>query len=330
MAGIVFKAYHFTRNDAGEIISVEELPITVTQYGLIIMCDSFSPFEIVALDANMVKEKPDTGKTVMILADEGGDILLSSGKAAAGANGIVTLSKGQRVTLRVRPNAGKIIDAVTLDGRELSVSSSGTVTIAYEDIESSACFLSASFLSAAVRQTDENAGMTPVVPDTSKPGDPNDTSDPIPATGTAYASTQMVEIDGKKVEFQMYALRNANGDDTNYIKVRDLALALNGTKSQFSVDWDGTVQLTTGKFYAKIGTENSTPFRGNRTYTVPSDPTYINGRASDLAAIVLTDDNGGDYTYYKLRDLGRRLGFNVAWDDDRGVIVETGRPYTGK
>ena len=324
MAGIVFKAYHFTRDDSGEIVSVEELPITVTAYGLVILCDSFSPFEIVALDAGMVGEQPGSAKTVMVLADEGGEFLLPDGTAAAGGRGLVTLAEGQHVTLKVRPGDGQAVDAVTLDGRVVPVSDDGTVVIAYEDIRSEACFLSASFLSAAVRRADESAGMTPVTPGSGKPGG----GSPIPASGTAYASTQMVEIDGQKVKFEMYALKDAAGNPTNYIKVRDLALALNGTQAQFSVDWNGAVDLVAGRAYTVIGTENSTPFSGDRSYTIPVNPTNVNGAASDLTAIFLTDDDGGGYTYYQLRDLGRKLGFNVDWTGERGVFVETGKPYT--
>ena len=54
------------------------------------------------------------------------------------------------------------------------------------------------------------------------------------AGGTAYASTQAVEVDGKKVEFQMYALKDNAGNPTNYVKLRDVAHVLNGTKAQFS------------------------------------------------------------------------------------------------
>ncbi len=32
---------------------------------------------------------------------------------------------------------------------------------------------------------------------------------------------------------------------------------------------------------------------------------------ANLEAIVLTDGNGGVYTYYKLRDMGKAIGFNV-------------------
>ena len=149
------------------------------------------------------------------------------------------------------------------------------------------------------------------------------------AAGTAYPSTQTVDLDGKKVEFQMYALKDANGNLTNYVKVRDLALALNGTKAQFAVDWDGAVNLVAGSGYTATGTENSTPFSGDRAYTEPTSPTKVNGAASDLEAIMLTDDSGGGYTYYKLRDLGSKLGFNVGWSAERGVYIESDKPYTG-
>ena len=333
MAGIVFKAYHFTRNDDGAIISVEEIPVTVTQYGLVILCDSFSPFEIVALDANMIGERPNTGKTIVAAAGEGGSFLLAGGTTAAGKNGVVTLTGGQSVTLKVRPDHGKTLGAVLLDDREVPVSADGTVVIRYEDIQSSSGLLRASFLSAAVRQADEAAGMTSVTPGaggSSGSGAPGSGSTMIPSYGTAYASTQLVEIDGQKVQFEMYALKDADGNPTNYIKVRDLALALSGTAARFSVDWNGAVNLVAGKAYAVTGTENSTPFSGNRPYTLPVNPTNVNGAASDLTAITLTDDNGGGYTYYQLRDLGRKLGFNVDWSAGRGVFVETDKPYTGK
>ena len=170
-----------------------------------------------------------------------------------------------------------------------------------------------------------NDGAAPAEPE-----QPAATETPaVPASGTAYASTQTVELDGEKVEFQMYALKEANGGLTNYIKVRDLAFALNGTKAQFSVDWDGQVNLVAGEAYDPNGSENSTPFSGDRAYTVPTSPTKVNGEASDLSAIVLTDDNGGGYNYYKLRDLGSKLGFNVDWIAERGVFIETDKPYGG-
>ena len=162
--------------------------------------------------------------------------------------------------------------------------------------------------------------------------DPEPTTPPaetIPASGTAKASTQAVEVDGKKVEFQMYALLDANGNSTNYVKLRDLAHVLNGTAAQFSVGYDGTISLTTGQPYEDTGSEMTTPFSGDRAYTGGGQSVKINGQAVELTAINLLDDNGGGYNYFKLRDLGAALGFNVSWSAERGIFVETDKPYAG-
>ena len=47
-----------------------------------------------------------------------------------------------------------------------------------------------------------------------------------------------------------------------------------------------------------------------------------------MTAITLTDDAGGGYTYFKLRDLGKALGFNTGWTREQGVFVESSKPYT--
>lgn len=144
------------------------------------------------------------------------------------------------------------------------------------------------------------------------------------AGGTAYASTQAVEVDGKKVEFQMYALKDANGNPTNYVKLRDVAHVLNGTKAQFSVGYDGAISVTTGTAYTDAGGEMTTPYSGDRAYRTGSGAVKVNGQEADLESIILTDDAGGDYTYFKLRDLGAALGFQVDWSAERGVFLNTG------
>lgn len=145
----------------------------------------------------------------------------------------------------------------------------------------------------------------------------------IPASGTAYAATQAVLVDGRAVEFQCYALKDAKGNDTNYVKLRDVASILNGTAVQFNVGWDGTVNIETEKAYTPNGSEMFTPFSGDRVYKSTGAETRVDGRGVSLNAIVLTDDQGGAYTYYKLRDLGMILGFQVGWNSQSGIYIET-------
>ena len=149
-----------------------------------------------------------------------------------------------------------------------------------------------------------------------------------PSSGTAYASTQKVTVDGKAVEFQMYALKDASGNGTNYIKLRDLAYVLDGTEAQFSVGYDGRISLTAGQPYTAAGGEMTTPFSGDRTYTGGAQTVKVDGKDVTMTAITLLDDNGGGYNYFKLRDLGRALGFHVGWSAERGVSIETDRPYS--
>ncbi len=160
-------------------------------------------------------------------------------------------------------------------------------------------------------------------PQPTTPTTPTVTVEDIPASGTAKVNEQNIEVDGKAVAFQTYMLLDANGNGTNYVKLRDVAHVLNGTAAQFSVDYDGSISLTTGAAYRDNGSEMSTPFSGDRSYTGGAQSIKVNGTAVDMTAITLLDDAGGGYNYFKLRDLGAVLGFKVDWSRERGVYIET-------
>ena len=148
-------------------------------------------------------------------------------------------------------------------------------------------------------------------------------STPVQPASTAYARSQTVTVDGSPITFQTYALKDDKGYETNYVKVRDVASVLNGTSAQFNVDWDGAVTLQSKAAYLPNGSEMSTPFSGDRSYTVATAPTKVDGAVTALDAILLQDDAGNGYTYYKLRDLGEALGFQVDWSAEAGITVTT-------
>ena len=178
--------------------------------------------------------------------------------------------------------------------------------------------------SCSINVTGGKVPTTPVAPET--PSDDGYTQ------GLAYASTQTVEVDGRKVEFQMYALMDSNGNGTNYIKLRDMAYVLNGTAAQFSVGYDNTtksISATPGQAYEATGAEMKTPFSGDRMFTGRNQSIQVSGEKADMFVITLLDDQGGGYNYFKLRDLGAALGFNVDWSKERGVFIETDKPYAG-
>ena len=78
------------------------------------------------------------------------------------------------------------------------------------------------------------------------------------------------------------------------------------------------------------GSEMSTPFSGNQSYQPNKAAVLVDGQAADLEAITLTDANGNGYTYFKVRDLGQALGFDVTWDSAQGaILIDTTKPYSG-
>lgn len=156
----------------------------------------------------------------------------------------------------------------------------------------------------------------------------------IPATGTAYATAYSILVDGKEVKFDTYALRDASNNETNYLKLRDIAYVLNGTKAQFQVSWDDVyknINVLPGQSYTSNQSEMSTPFAGkDQPYKVNTSQVLLNGISAPLTSIVLTDANGNGYTYFKVRDLGAALGFDVSWDSAAGcIVIDTSKPYTG-
>lgn len=151
---------------------------------------------------------------------------------------------------------------------------------------------------------------------------------PIPPTGTSYTAIQPITVDGKAVELQAYALKNRQGYLTNYVKLRDIATLVNGSSAQFNIDWDGAVNIITGTAYEPNGSEMFTPFAGDRNYEVAFAETKIDGIAIKAQAILLKNDQGGGYTYYKLRDIAEALNFDVSWSADVGITIDTDKPYT--
>lgn len=140
---------------------------------------------------------------------------------------------------------------------------------------------------------------------------------------TAFVRRQTIELDGTPTELQTYALRDEQGNETNYVRLRDMAYLLDGTAAQFNVAWDGGISLAAGEGYTSDGSELAVPFRTSRSY-IPADPTVqLNGAAATMEGIVLTDTFGGGYTYYKLRDLAALLGFTADWSAERGIFVKT-------
>lgn len=152
--------------------------------------------------------------------------------------------------------------------------------------------------------------------------------DPVqPQTETkATVSDARLVVNGKSVSMSAY-----NIDGSNYFKLRDLAIAMDGTEASFNVKWDSnsnTVTLSSGK-YVPDGSELAALPQGVQTARRAKADMYIStedgslmmpfvGRAYEIA---------GSH-YVKLRDACVRMGVAVGWDGQtKTIIIDTTRPY---
>ena len=60
----------------------------------------------------------------------------------------------------------------------------------------------------------------------------------------------------------------------------------------------------------------------SKTAEPTNDAIYVNGQKMDLEVYKIDGNN-----YFKLRDLGKALDFYVGWSQERGVYIESGKPY---
>ena len=108
----------------------------------------------------------------------------------------------------------------------------------------------------------------------------------------------------------------------NYFKLRDVAMMLNGSGRQFSVDYDDaakTVSLTSGKPYEALGTELSGTASAIASARLTNNAILIDGETVTLTVFKIDGAN-----YFKLRDLGKALDFHVGYDDETKTVYLSG------
>ena len=136
------------------------------------------------------------------------------------------------------------------------------------------------------------------------------------ATVQANPTNDKLTVNGVEQNPTVYKI-----GDSNYFKIRDLAAVLNGTGKQFSVGYDAEKQSVTaapGQPYELTGTELTGAASSSQTAQASNDAVYVNGQRVEAEVYKIDGSN-----YFKLRDLGAALGFEVGWTQEQGMFINT-------
>lgn len=138
-----------------------------------------------------------------------------------------------------------------------------------------------------------------------------------------YTSSKVL-VDGEDIKFEAY---NINGN--NYFKLRDIAYALSNSQKQgvfFNVKWDGErnmINLVSHEKYDAVGGELKEGDGMDKSFTISSSELIKDGFKATLNAYLINGNN-----YFKLRDLGKLIGFNVGWDGTNNcILIDTTTSY---
>ena len=139
----------------------------------------------------------------------------------------------------------------------------------------------------------------------------------------ARYSEPLITCSGDDTSLSAYALLDANGNRSYYIKLYEL-YSLMPDDLGVEIAEGETVRFATGAVETAYDGEGGSmlPFPADRICRPAAVTAYVDGQPHALSALVLTDDNGTEYTYYKLRDLGLALGFDVGWSAGTGATVD--------
>ena len=114
-------------------------------------------------------------------------------------------------------------------------------------------------------------------------------------------------------------------DDSHYFMLRDIATLLDGTQKQFNVTWDPVervVHISTGVGYADSDGNLSNPGIEPQPCMRTPSGIMLDGVEFELEVYLINDSN-----YFKLRDIGDLIGFDVGWVPEiRTILIST---FTG-
>lgn len=133
---------------------------------------------------------------------------------------------------------------------------------------------------------------------------------------TAEPSSATISINGND-----YTLAGFNVNNSNYYKIRDIAMLMRSTPARFNVTWDpklNGISILTGVKYEIVGGELENESYNTLDISETTSPIYIDGDESNIRAYTI---NGS--TYFKVRDIADAAGFTIDWNSALQTIVIT-------
>ncbi|MDD6762093.1 MAG: hypothetical protein PUD92_00395 [Clostridiales bacterium] len=131
---------------------------------------------------------------------------------------------------------------------------------------------------------------------------------------SANVSGAAVMVDGTR-----YTLNGYNVNDSNYFRIRDIAMIMRNTGAKFNVDWDSKtdgIRIVPGADYVPIGGELSNSVGESLNVLENNTPTFINDKQTAITSYII---NGS--AYFKIRDIADAAGFAIGWDDASQIIT---------
>lgn len=137
--------------------------------------------------------------------------------------------------------------------------------------------------------------------------------DAYEAEGYTYASPHTANVSMNGGQYSLHAYL---ADGNNYVRLRDLAALLDGTGSQFGLEYiDGIVSINNGASYD--GAISGDLSNGKTVLTQMRQPVLtVDGVAYTIDAYLIDGLN-----YMKIRDLAAAIGCGIEWDGSTGQVV---------
>ena len=131
---------------------------------------------------------------------------------------------------------------------------------------------------------------------------------------TAARSSARLLVNGKQVDISGYTV-----NDSNYYKIRDIAMFLRTTSARFNVEWDeslSAIAVSTGVKYVIVGGELDDDNSSAINVEENTAPIYVDGTEQEIVAYNINGSN-----YFKIRDLADMVGFEVDWDGEAQAVI---------